>query len=80
MEKLKPCPFCGGKPSVKVGRGNHYKAIFVSCECGASVKVMEGKLIGYWKNSKWFEDAEDKAVQLFGDKIAEAWNRRADDA
>ena len=32
MAELKPCPFCGGKPTVEFGQG--ICLLFTSCACG----------------------------------------------
>ena len=70
MEKLKPCPFCGGKvklvkvkelPYWTIGRDRREG----SCRCHV---YMEGRF--YNPNDK--QDTEDARNEL-----VEAWNRRA---
>ena len=77
IDKLKPCPFCGGKPLVRIVNGRKYKAIIVEClDCRANIPIEENKLIGYWKPTKIYKTVEDKACNYFGDYILKAWNRR----
>lgn len=78
MEELKPCPFCGGRAFVTIGKGKQYKAIFVECEdCEARLPIAEHRLISFWKpNSVWKTNLE-RAMTFYGNEIIEAWNNRA---
>lgn len=66
MDKLKPCPFCGGEAITKSEQrhsGTKDKFYFVGCSaynCIASLHSM----------NRYYATAEDAAT---------AWNRRADD-
>lgn len=70
MERLKPCPFCGGKPYLfsedrPSESGGVTRGVVRCTVCAARVEyVMDGIL--------QFQTAERKA--------AEAWNRRESDA
>lgn len=66
MEKLKPCPFCGGTPHVAQ---NYLGQKYVRCpECGACVW---GRDTDDWSVGKMGEKQAEKSA-------AEAWNRRAE--
>ncbi|MGM9626964.1 MAG: Lar family restriction alleviation protein [Faecousia sp.] len=66
MEKLKPCPFCGGKDIV-FGFSCEYGEIW--CRgCKASIKLYEG----------FFFNPKD-AKKYYKQRMFDAWNRRADD-
>jgi Lar family restriction alleviation protein len=72
--KLKPCPFCGGKPYLEQRHRAFIKAettrvAFVRCtECEARSNRFQLKDFG---NTAVSREANLKAI--------EAWNRRADD-
>ena len=72
MEKLKPCPFCGGKPYLETHHRAFIKAkttrvAFVRCrECEARTQRFE--LTDFGRTS-YSEEASKKAI--------EAWNRRS---
>lgn len=54
MDKLRPCPFCGGEDIeiVFCDPGCCDNARFISCECGAELNVdcSESKAIEKWNN------------------------------
>lgn len=68
---LKPCPFCGGKPSVRFedrpDPPSRYWVFYVVCaDCGARTKdYPTGNFYG---------------MNYTPDDAADAWNRRANDA
>ena len=66
MAKLKPCPFCGRKPSkVRSYKGQHISETFYFVEC----KAQKSKC-GVTPKTRWFV-TEEAAI--------EAWNRRVGD-
>ena len=65
MDKLKPCPFCGRKPSkVREHRGPSISDTFYSVECKAPLSKC-----GANPRTRYFTNKES---------AIEAWNRRAD--
>ena len=64
MEDLRPCPFCGGKPSYNFNADFEPDGI-VCANCHIIVRFMRIKVIGDMK----FEDVMNR--------IAEIWNRRS---
>ena len=67
MEKLKPCPFCNGKPYIAQ---NYLGQKYVYChKCGACVL---GKDTDDWRIDTMGEKKAEKSA-------IEAWNRRASD-
>ena len=74
MAKLKPCPFCGGKPYLETHHrafinAQTTKVAFVRCRsCEARTQRFELRDFGCTSNSA---KANEKAI--------EAWNRRAED-
>lgn len=64
MDKLRPCPFCGGDGSLTIDTVD--KTVCGSCwTCGA-------RGLGVWYKGDWPSVEE-------GEKAIRAWNRRADD-
>ena len=63
MNKLKPCPFCGGKAEFQqfAHPKNFYKVQCSVCYCGTC---------GFRNNLMDGKDRENKAIQ------AEIWNKR----
>lgn len=83
-EELKPCPFCGGKASVKSyvlsDRDDAIDVARVECtECGVYVTV-SGEHGGVWIDEYGRYRGEPlKTERLIPDAVAK-WNRRAVDA
>lgn len=66
MDKLKPCPFCGGDAALEVFDGRYGPLVYAACEiCGASSKHFR---IGS-KEDPW----EGKPAR----QAAHFWNQRA---
>lgn len=62
MEKLKPCPFCGGKAFIENGYVGIDKVVFVECdECKVRMP-----------------NVYVRATYCANDKAAEVWNRRVE--
>ena len=67
MEKLKPCPFCGGKAVVELcGKGN-FAHWCVWCNCGVLKQdhKTEAEAIEAW-NTRTYPEGE---VMLMGDRV-----------
>ena len=73
MEKLKPCPFCGGKAVFKVGCKKGRITLRIACKrCHAKSKRYDSEASGNeYETQTYFEVIKKKAM--------EAWNRRAND-
>ncbi len=66
MEKLKQCPFCGGKAAIRTSATNAIpKHVRAYCYCKKCLSTGES-----------FIDYEDDGTCVF--KAVEAWNRRAE--
>jgi Lar family restriction alleviation protein len=54
MEKLKPCPFCGGEPSFE-RLGTHRQSCIIQCtHCGCRLETSEeNALCGRQWNERW---------------------------
>lgn len=78
--ELKPCPFCGGKPSIvkmnggyDAGRKDNYGNFCISCEkCGIRFQTFVVSLI--------LKDDGEAIITNTKNKAIEAWNRRISDA
>lgn len=68
-EKLKPCPFCGGKANVGVDDFNKY---LVMCKCGVMMGI--SLEIGVEIINGWTAEFESAELAI------ESWNRRAENA
>ena len=70
MEKLKPCPFCGGDPKTRVDYLYNVCELILrfSVECNCGVKRTLTK--------KVCSDSFDKYIKIM-DETIELWNRRA---
>lgn len=64
MEKLKPCPFCGGQAQIKVNA----KTLNTQAACARCSVVMKKSFAG----NKRIKDALEQL-------ITEEWNRRYED-
>ena len=78
MDKLKPCPFCGGAAELTNSNAYGSPIVFVRCaKCKARTPYMwidhpRMKAAGLDESTRYTEEqAEAKAI--------EAWNRRAND-
>lgn len=76
-EKLKPCPFCGGEPYIKVvSQGHTNTAYTIGVELGCKTCVF------HMRADNVFEVDEFMNVKLCSNGIGhmiEHWNRRAND-
>lgn len=70
MEKLKPCPFCGGAGKVKAAEKDDV-GLIVWCAC-ESCNARTG---GYCPNIR-HEDSAIENIDYCKSKAIEAWNRR----
>lgn len=83
MNKLKPCPFYGGKAKIYTdSRFNshvHYRIlVFVKCpECNISTKAFESYTMNW--NPYTTEKDQEEAVKIPKAKAIEVWNKRSDD-
>ena len=73
MEKLKPCPFCGGEGKVKAAKKD-YMGFTIWCECEKCC----AQSCGYCPDIK-DEDCAIENIDSCRNKAIEAWNRRAND-
>lgn len=71
MEKLKPCPFCGGVGKVKAAKKD-YVGFIIWCEC----EKCHAQAGGYCPDIK-HEDSAIENIEFCKSKAIEAWNRRA---
>lgn len=69
MEKLKPCPFCGGKAGLAAATHESECFSVVCKSCGIIIGQYTKNDAGHWENL--FYKTPDAAVK--------AWNRRNDD-
>ena len=65
MDKLKPCPFCGGEAKIRMGYflpgGHQFADVYCFVEC-----------LSCHAKTKWFEAKDEGLV----DKAVDAWNKR----
>jgi len=61
--KLKPCPFCGGKPVIKEYRGFGYEIECINCQCRFDGEIMK--------------DNDHVIVRMNKKDFVKAWNTRA---
>lgn len=73
MEKLKPCPFCGGKGKIKAAKKDRV-GFTIWCEC----EECYAKTGGYCPEIK-DEDCAIEEIDFCRKAAVEAWNRRAND-
>ena len=69
-EKLKPCPFCGGKANVGVDDFNN--KYLVMCKCGVMMGI--SLEIGVEIINGWTAEIESAELAI------ENWNRRTENA
>ena len=67
MDKLKPCPFCGGA-NITMGAYSIAPECHIECECGAGIE-----LIVNFDAEMSVEEHDDLCAM----ELAMAWNRRA---
>lgn len=73
MEKLKPCPFCGGEGKLKAAKKDSV-GFTIWCEC----KKCHATIQGVCPNMK-DEDFALEHIDFCRDDAIRAWNRRAND-
>lgn len=66
-EKLKPCPFCGGKPYLFKDNFGKYGVACEKCNLWFGIKIENGTLLRFGWTAKIKTRKE----------AVEAWNRRA---
>lgn len=66
-EKLKPCPFCGGKAGIQSAFGQH-KVICLSCGVVSETHDEKEKAIEVW-NSRPIEDEKDAEIARLRDAL-----------
>ena len=71
MEKLKPCPFCGGKGKVKAAKKDNV-GFTIWCECEKCHAIISG-YCPYMKD----EDFVLENIDACRNDAIKAWNRRA---
>lgn len=82
-EKLKPCPFCGGKAKIhsesSFSSHDNYKIwVYAKCpKCNISTKAFDSYTM---KWSPYIAEIERKeAIKIPRAKAIEVWNKRSDD-
>lgn len=73
MEKLKPCPFCGGTGKIKAAKKD-YIGFTIWCEC----KKCCAKTDGYCPDLK-IEDLAIENIDSCRNAAIKAWNRRTNE-
>ncbi len=59
--KLKPCPFCGGKPELtRAGDNKQFYVYFCSQCCKTPVKYSEARLTEWAARRSWNKRAENE--------------------
>lgn len=70
-EELKPCPFCGGKATLKAANKSCGLIIWCACGCGARTD-------GYCPDINKEDDTMEN-IEECKKRAIKAWNRRAND-
>jgi hypothetical protein len=71
MDKLKPCPFCGGNGKMVRRERDGFDNVFICCEsCGAST--------GIFSVRRGMIPPRAKITDYCFDPVVRAWNRRAE--
>ena len=60
MDKLKPCPFCGGEAEVREAKYLGLKGFVVTClKCGIETRLMAGKNQAVWLWNRRADDGDE---------------------
>lgn len=70
-EELKPCPFCGGKATLKAVTKSYGLTIWCACDCGARTD-------GYCPDTNKEDDTIEN-IEECKKRAVKKWNRRAND-
>ena len=67
MEELKPCPFCGGKPTLEASEDDlKHHAVYVCCyNCGSIGGSADGEI--------------EETLEAYIRYAVDAWNRRVNE-
>lgn len=78
MDKLKPCPFCGGKSELNFQPIYMDKGVCVSCtKCKARSRfVLYNCVYTYYHGQKNVNVTKEQAIE----EVSDLWNRRDDNA
>lgn len=71
MDKLKPCPFCGGEADLWYNHGRYCYFVYCQCSvCSAQSRTFSlGRIVPNDNDEEWADSAPAA-------RAVEAWNRR----
>lgn len=82
MDKLKPCPFCGGKPEIlrDTSFNSHFRYkvwVWIKCpKCDIKTKAFDSYIMDW--NPYTTEKDQEEAVKIPKAKVIEVWNKRSE--
>ena len=81
MDKLLPCPFCGGEAKLADAMVYMTKAKMVKClRCGAKSKMelIDHPQMSFDANGAFLDESTRYTEEQAAKRVADAWNRRVD--